>query len=152
MLSVRTDGKELLDKIRKIAESMGGTVYPIDSNTDKREDALREVTARIEDLQSVLHATNNTRRNELAKIADSVSAWWGIVRKENIIFHTMNLFQYDQGRRTLIAEGWVATRDIHGIQIALRNAAVRLTFTAIRQQGAEKSTGEHRRSDPAHLA
>lgn len=116
-------GKELLDKIRKIAESMGGTVYPIDSNADKREDALREVTARIEDLQSVLQATNNTRRNELAKISDSVSAWWAIVRKEKIIYHTMNLFQYDSGRRTLIAEGWVATRDIHGIQIALRNAA-----------------------------
>jgi V-type H+-transporting ATPase subunit a len=124
---------------------MGGTVYPIDANAEKREDALREVTARIEDLQSVLHTTNNTRRNELSKIADSVSAWWAIVRKEKIIYSTMNLFQYDAGRRTLVAEGWVATRDIHGIQIALRNAAVRTPLRV--SQGLltmlQESTGAH---------
>ena len=39
-------GETLLAKIRKVAESMGATIYPIDSNADKRSDALREVSRR----------------------------------------------------------------------------------------------------------
>ena len=41
-------GDTLLAKIRKVAESMGATLYPIDANADKRADALRESGALIE--------------------------------------------------------------------------------------------------------
>ncbi|KAM0792422.1 hypothetical protein ACM66B_005099 [Microbotryomycetes sp. NB124-2] len=116
-------GQDLLDKIRKIAESMGATLFPIDSNADKREDKLREVTSRIEDLNSVLYNTNQTRRAELLKIAEHVSAWWAVVQKEKVIYTTLNLWQWDQGRKTLVAEGWVPTRDIPNIQSALRRAS-----------------------------
>ncbi|GAA5968109.1 hypothetical protein JCM11641_003734 [Rhodosporidiobolus odoratus] len=116
-------GADLLDKIRKIAESMGATLFSIDSSADKREDKLREVTSRIEDLNSVLYNTNQTRRNELAKIAESISAWWALVRKEKVIFSTLNLWQWDQGRKTLVAEGWVPSRDIQNVQAALKRAS-----------------------------
>ncbi|GAA5848366.1 hypothetical protein JCM8547_004492 [Rhodosporidiobolus lusitaniae] len=116
-------GQDLLDKIRKIAESMGATLFSIDSSADKREDKLREVTSRIEDLNSVLYNTNQTRRAELLKIAESISAWWALVRKEKVIFSTLNLWQWDQGRKTLVAEGWVPTRDLGNVQSALRRAS-----------------------------
>jgi V-type H+-transporting ATPase subunit a len=104
---------------------MGATLYPIDSNANKREDKLREVTSRIEDLNSVLYNTNQTRRAELVKIADSISAWWAVVRREKVVYSTLNLWQWDQGRRTLVAEGWVPTRDIPIVQGSLRTASVR---------------------------
>lgn len=103
---------------------MGATLFPIDSNADKREEKLREVTSRIEDLNSVLYNTNQTRRAELTKIAGDISAWWGVVLKEKVIYSTLNLFQWDQGRKTLVAEAWVPTRDIPVIQAALRRASV----------------------------
>ncbi|POY70214.1 hypothetical protein BMF94_6797 [Rhodotorula taiwanensis] len=116
-------GSDLLDKIRKIAESMGANLFAIDSSSDKRSDKLREVTSRIEDLNSVLYNTNQTRRAELVKIADSISAWWALVRKEKVIFATLNLWKWDQGKKTLVAEGWVPTRDIPQVQTALRTAS-----------------------------
>ncbi|GAA6061667.1 hypothetical protein JCM10212_000850 [Sporobolomyces blumeae] len=116
-------GQDLLDKIRKIAESMGATLFAIDSAADKREEKLREVTSRIEDLHSVLYTTNQTRRAELLKLAESVSAWWALVRKEKVIYSTLNLWHWDQGRKTLMAEGWVPTRDIGNVQSALRRAS-----------------------------
>ena len=103
---------------------MGATLFPIDSNSDKREEKLRDVTSRIEDLNSVLYTTNQTRRAELARIAESISAWWAVVRREKVVFSTLNLWQWDQGRKTLLAEGWVPTRDIPGVQSALRQASV----------------------------
>lgn len=103
---------------------MGATLFPIDSNADKREDKLRDVTSRIEDLNTVLYTTNQTRRLELTKIAESIATWWSVVRREKVVYTTLNLWQWDQGRKTLLAEGWVPTRDIPGVQGALRQASV----------------------------
>lgn len=117
-------GDALLAKIRKVAESMGATLYPIDANADKRSDSLREVEGRLEDLQNVLYNTGTTRRGELIRIGESLRSWQDVVRKEKLIYETLNLFNYDVRRKTLIAEGWVPTRDITTIQIALRHATV----------------------------
>ncbi|KAI6138927.1 V-type ATPase, V0 complex, 116kDa subunit family [Pisolithus tinctorius] len=115
-------GEAILAKIRKVAESMGATLYPIDANADKRADSLREVTARLEDLQTVLYHTGLTRRNELVTIGENLSRWQDVVRKEKAIYETMNLFNYDVRRKTLVAEGWCPTRDLIVIQTALRRA------------------------------
>ncbi|CAI2162064.1 16781_t:CDS:10 [Funneliformis geosporum] len=115
-------GKEILNKIRKISESLGATLYPVDDSSDKRRDSLLEVTARIEDLNSVLQNTNNTRRAELIKVADDLTAWSTIIRKEKAIYHTMNLFNYDVNRKCLIAEGWCPKNDINQVHQALRTA------------------------------
>src|SRR5882757_10079286 len=68
-------GEALLAKIRKVAESMGATLYPIDANSDKRSDSLREVTSRLEDLQTVLYRTGVNRRAELVKVGESLRSW-----------------------------------------------------------------------------
>ncbi|KAK0458606.1 V-type ATPase, V0 complex, 116kDa subunit family [Desarmillaria tabescens] len=115
-------GDALLAKIRKVAESMGATLYPIDANADKRAEALREVTVRLEDLQTVLYNTGSNRRSELVRIGESLRSWQDVVKKEKLIYETLNLFNYDVRRKTLIAEGWVPTRDITTIQLALRHA------------------------------
>lgn len=115
-------GSELLTKIRKVAESMGGTLYNIDSAQDKRAAALRDVSARLEDVEQVLHNMGQTRRVELSKIAEGLEAWKDAVRREEEIYKTLNLLSYDQGRKTLVAEGWCPTRDITAIQLGLRRA------------------------------
>lgn len=117
-------GEQLLAKIRKVAESMGATLYPIDANADKRNDALREVNARLEDIGHVLYNTEATRKAELTKIADSLESWKDAVMREKLIYETLNLFNYDARRKTLIAEGWVPTRDVPRIVLALRHATV----------------------------
>jgi V-type H+-transporting ATPase subunit a len=117
-------GEALLAKIRKVAESMGATLYPIDSNADKRSDALRDVSGRLEDLQTVLYNTGLSRRAALVNIGESLASWQDVVRKEKMIYETLNLFNYDARRKTLIAEGWCPTRDITTIQLALRHATV----------------------------
>lgn len=116
-------GSELLNKIRKISESMGGTLYPIDSSSDKREASLRDVHSRIEDLNNVLYSTSATRKTELVKVAETLSAWADFVRREKLVYGTMNSFLFDSRRKTLIAEGWCPTAEIGAIQLALHRAA-----------------------------
>ncbi|KAI8639998.1 V-type ATPase, V0 complex, 116kDa subunit family [Parasitella parasitica] len=115
-------GTEIIAKIKKISESLGGTLYTIEDSADKRRDALLGITSRIEDLNNVLSTTNLTRRSELLKVSENVTAWTTIVRKEKAIYHTMNLFNYDVNRKCLIAEGWCPTNDIHLVQQSLKEA------------------------------
>ncbi|KAF8352234.1 V-type ATPase, V0 complex, 116kDa subunit family [Amanita rubescens] len=115
-------GDTVLAKIRKVAESMGATLYPIDANADKRSAGLREVSDRLEDLEVVLYQTGLNRRSELVTIGENLRSWQVVVRKEKMIYETLNLFNYDVRRKTLIAEGWVPTRDITRIQLALKDA------------------------------
>ncbi|KAF8344008.1 V-type ATPase, V0 complex, 116kDa subunit family [Cantharellus anzutake] len=115
-------GEQILAKIRKVAESMGGTLYPIDSNVDKRSQALRDVTARLEDINAVLYSTGFTRHSELSRIAETIAGWRDAVHKEKIIWSTLNLFRYDPRQKVQVAEAWIPSRDITIIQQALRRA------------------------------
>ncbi|KAG9296066.1 hypothetical protein G9A89_011918 [Geosiphon pyriformis] len=113
-------GRELLNKIKKISESLGATLYPVDANSEERRKKLMEITNSISDLNSVLQNTKNARRAELQKIAENLSAWITIIKKEKGVYHTMNLFNYDMNRKCLIAEGWCPTNEINQIHQALR--------------------------------
>jgi V-type H+-transporting ATPase subunit a len=70
-----------------------------------------------------MYTTSATRRTELVKIAETLTAWADFVRREKLIYSTMNSFLFDSRRKTLIAEGWCPTTDIHSIQLALHRAA-----------------------------
>ncbi|GJJ71604.1 V-type H+-transporting ATPase subunit a [Entomortierella parvispora] len=118
-------GKEILAKIKKIAESLGATLYPIDSSSDRRREALLDVLRHIEEFNSVLVNTTQTRRQELMRISENLTAWMTIVKKEKATYHTMNQFNYDINRKCLIAEGWCPTNEINTIQTALRGVTER---------------------------
>lgn len=112
-------GQQILNKIRKISESLDATLYSIDH--DNRASQLIECNARLDDITSVLTNTNTTLHAELRLIATTLTEWSIIVKKEKAIYSTMNLFEYDPARKCLIAEGWVPRNDLTSVQASLRN-------------------------------
>ncbi|KAM6504560.1 H(+)-transporting V0 sector ATPase subunit a [Fusarium solani] len=126
-------GKEIVAKIRKIAEYMGAEVYNVDENSDLRRDQIHAVNNRLEDVQSVLRNTQATLEAELNQIAQSLSAWMVLIAKEKAVYTTLNLFSYDPARRTLIAECWCPTNDLPLIRTTLQDVTNRagLSVTSI---------------------
>ncbi|CAF3513207.1 H(+)-transporting V0 sector ATPase subunit a [Fusarium graminearum] len=118
-------GKEILNKIRKISESMGADVYNVDENSDLRRDQIHEVNNRLEDVQNVLQNTQATLQAELNQISQSLSAWMVLVAKEKAVYNALNNFSYDSARRTLIAEAWVPTNDLPLIRTTLQEVTNR---------------------------
>ncbi|WFD25000.1 hypothetical protein MEQU1_003707 [Malassezia equina] len=115
-------GAAVLAKIRKICESMGGRLYPVESDAAQREARLHGVLERIEDHENILYSTNAARRTELVRVAESIAAWADVVRREKLVYSTMNQFQFDGNQKTLVAEGWVPSSDLPTVQLALRRA------------------------------
>ncbi|KAJ3124414.1 H(+)-transporting V0 sector ATPase subunit a [Nowakowskiella sp. JEL0407] len=126
---VYAHGSQLLTKARKICESLGATLYIVDHSYEKRREDTQEVASRLSDLKQVLDSTQNNRRLELKKVAFRIEEWATIILQEKAIHHTMNLFNYDQGRKALMAEGWCPTEMIRTIQIALRTVSERTHAT-----------------------
>ncbi|KAH7248260.1 V-type ATPase, V0 complex, 116kDa subunit family [Fusarium solani] len=126
-------GKEIVAKIRKIAEYMGAEVYNVDENSDLRRDQIHAVNNRLEDVQSVLRNTQATLEAELNQIAQSLSAWMVLIAKEKAVYTILNLFSYDPARRTLIAECWCPTNDLPLIRTTLHDVTNRagLSVTSI---------------------
>ncbi|KAJ2892729.1 putative vacuolar atp synthase 98 kda subunit protein [Zalerion maritima] len=119
------NGRELLNKIRKISESMGADLYKVDENSDLRRDQIHEVNNRLNDVQNVLQNTQQTLEAELSQIAQALAGWLILVAKEKAVYDTLNNFSYDKTRRTLIAEAWVPSQDLPLIRSALNDVNMR---------------------------
>ncbi|KAG4304959.1 hypothetical protein PORY_001634 [Pneumocystis oryctolagi] len=113
-------GKEINNKIRKISESLGATLYNIDEEYSKRYTNIQETNLAIDDLMSVLKNTKQTIYTELRLIADNIANWMVIIKKETAIYKIMNLFIYDQNHKCLISEGWCPTSNLHLVRNTLK--------------------------------
>lgn len=113
-------GKELINKIKKISESMGATLYAVDEHPDKRRENALEVMARIEDLRHVLENTKAATRAEISRVADNLNQWNIILQKEKAIYHAMNKMSYDSERKALVGEGWCVTSSLAAVNSSLR--------------------------------
>lgn len=116
----------MLEKVRKISESLGAKVYDIPPDAESRSEVLQEVTSRLEDLTILTRNTELALKEELGRVAENYTAWSEVVGKEKRIYETLNGWHLD--RSTLIAEGWVPKRDIPRVNVALDSAKVRHGF------------------------
>lgn len=115
-------GNRARGKAQKICESFGAHLYPIPEVATERPALHREVSSRMHDLETVLDKSAERRTRVLSSIHHNLLGWQTAVAKEKAIYHTMNLFNYDVGRRCLIAEGWCPEYATNEIQLALRRA------------------------------
>jgi V-type H+-transporting ATPase subunit a len=115
-------GERSQAKIKKICESFGANLYPCPETGRERKDLLTQVNGRLEDLETVLKRSKKHRRQILLDIGHSIKAWKEKVIKEKAIYHTMNMFNYDVGRKCLIAEGWCPKTATESIVTAMRQA------------------------------
>lgn len=115
-------GEKLQTKIKKICESFGCNLYNIPDTAMERTALAQQVNSRLEEHNLILERSWQERTSSLSSIAADLNAWFTKVRKEKAIYHTMNLFNYDVGRKCLIAEGWVPTKSLDSVNLALRRA------------------------------
>eukprot|EP01117_Protostelium_nocturnum_P012232 TRINITY_DN449_c0_g1_i1.p1 TRINITY_DN449_c0_g1~~TRINITY_DN449_c0_g1_i1.p1 ORF type:complete len:838 (-),score=277.96 TRINITY_DN449_c0_g1_i1:63-2540(-) len=115
-------GERIQFKIKKICESFGANVYPCPSTPRERKELLGQINQRLDDLRNVLGQTSRHRRSTLLDIGRKFYAWKDRVVKEKAIYDTMNRFNYDIGRKCLIAEGWCPKTATDKIVSAMRHA------------------------------
>lgn len=112
-------GSMIHQRIRKIAESLNADLYDVDITSDLRKEQLSFVDVKLSDLGTVIDETERAFNSELVAISRDLSKWWETIAREKAVYKTMNLCDYDNSRKTLIAEGWVPTDDIDDLTEAV---------------------------------
>lgn len=116
-------GSLIFQRIQKICESLDASIYDVDLTTSLRTESLIEVDAKLSDLSIVLEETENALNTELLAISQDLAKWWEIIAREKAVYKTMNKCDYDDGRKTLIAEGWIPTDDIQTLTTTVKQTS-----------------------------
>lgn len=114
-------GSMIYQRIKKIAESLDANLYKADSTSELRGEQLTSLNANLADLDAVLEQTESALNSELVAISRDLSKWWEVIAREKAVYETMNLCDYDNSRKTLIAEGWVPSDDIDDLSSAVKD-------------------------------
>ncbi|CAG9815738.1 unnamed protein product [Phaedon cochleariae] len=112
-------GEQLKTRIKKVCAGFHASLYPCPNTINERNDMLKGVRTRLEDLNLVLNQTRDHRQRVLVSVAKELQNWSIMVSKMKAIYHTLNFFNMDVTKKCLIGECWVPCNDIHIVQKAL---------------------------------
>ncbi|XP_048248409.1 V-type proton ATPase 116 kDa subunit a1-like isoform X5 [Haliotis rufescens] len=113
-------GEQLKARVKKICEGFKAALYPCPDSPQEREEMLKGVSTRLEDLKMVLNQTQDHRHRVLVGAQKEVRTWIIKVEKIKAIYHTLNMFNFDVSHNSLIAEGWCPVRALEDVQMALK--------------------------------
>lgn len=116
-------GEQLKSRIKKVCTGYHASLYPCPSAHEERDEMLKGVRTRLEDLNMVLNQTQDHRQRVLASVAKELPNWNVMVCKMKAIYHTLNLFNMDVSKKCLIGECWVPVLDLPGVQKALSDGS-----------------------------
>ncbi|GMM46324.1 H(+)-transporting V0 sector ATPase subunit A [Pichia kluyveri] len=120
-------GEMILERIRKICESLDADIYFVESDSKLRRNQQVQINDKLTDVTNVLETTNLTLQTELRVISSEIDDWIKCVKLEKSVFVTMNKCHYDLNRKCLIGEGWVPTDELLNIQTTLEDCSNQLS-------------------------
>lgn len=115
-------GEQLKTKCKKICEGFKATIYPCPETLQERREMLAGVSMRLDDLKTVLDQSLSLRKTLLVNSSQNLRTWYSQARKMKAIYHTMNMFNFDQ--KSFIAECWAPVSEIPKIKDALDKETV----------------------------
>uniref|UniRef100_A0A8C7YEY2 V-type proton ATPase subunit a n=1 Tax=Oryzias sinensis TaxID=183150 RepID=A0A8C7YEY2_9TELE len=118
-------GDQIGQKVQKICDCYHCHLYPHPENDEERADVLDSLRTRIQDLNNVLHRTEEYLRQVLQKASESAFSWVVQVKKMKAIYHILNLCSFDVTNKCLIAEVWCPISDLAKLRGALEEGSVR---------------------------
>uniref|UniRef100_A0A665US55 V-type proton ATPase subunit a n=1 Tax=Echeneis naucrates TaxID=173247 RepID=A0A665US55_ECHNA len=109
-------GDQIGQKVQKICDCYHCHLYPHPENDEERADVLDSLRTRIQDLNNVLHRTEDYLRQVLQKASESAYTWVVQVKKMKAIYHILNLCSFDVTNKCLIAEVWCPINDLANLK------------------------------------
>ncbi|XP_051973807.1 V-type proton ATPase 116 kDa subunit a 2 isoform X3 [Xyrauchen texanus] len=116
-------GDQIGQKVQKICDCYHCHVYPHPETDEERADVMDNLRTRIQDLQNVLHRTEDYLKQVLHKVSESAHSWVLQVKKMKAIYHILNLCSFDVTNKCLIAEVWCPVSDLANLRRALEEGS-----------------------------
>jgi vacuolar-type H+-ATPase subunit I/STV1 len=79
-----------------ILDRFKATIYPCPETPNERREMLNGVSMRLDELKTVLDQSLNLRKSLLVNSASNLRTWFCKVKKMKGVYHTLNMFMFDQ--------------------------------------------------------
>ncbi|XP_046871019.1 V-type proton ATPase 116 kDa subunit a2 isoform X3 [Hypomesus transpacificus] len=116
-------GDQIGQKVQKICDCYHCHLYPHPENDEERVDVMDNLRTRIQDLNNVLHRTEEYLKQVLQKASESAFTWVVQVKKMKAIYHILSLCSFDVTNKCLIAEVWSPVSDLTNLRGALEEGS-----------------------------
>jgi len=117
-------GEVMRDKISKICSYFGANLYKFPDSADDFAAMTAEVARRLIESDEVLSRGDHVLHDTLETIATSYNTWDFAVKKEQMVYDTLNMCEFDIKRHVFVAEGWVPVKDYETVVAALQTTTV----------------------------
>jgi len=117
-------GERSRAKILKICDAFSANRYPLPEEPMKQASMRSEVNARLMELSQTVDASNDQKRTLLLRIHHDWDSWMALVKREKMIYHSLNKFNIDVTSKCLVAQGWIPTKNREEVLQALKEACV----------------------------
>lgn len=118
-------GAQLETRVRKICDGFETTVYACPSDPQKRKDMISEVNRRLMELEKILISTKDHRLSNLARVAEKLYTWKAQVVKIKAVYFSLNMFEFESARRSLLATCWLPANRLSEIHEAIARGAAK---------------------------
>uniref|UniRef100_A0A8C9WKK7 V-type proton ATPase subunit a n=1 Tax=Scleropages formosus TaxID=113540 RepID=A0A8C9WKK7_SCLFO len=116
-------GDQIGQKVKKICDCYHCHLYPYPNSNEERREVVEGLKSRIQDLNIVLHRTEEYLKQVLNKASESVYTWVIQVKKMKAIYHILNQCSFDVTNKCLIAEVWCPVSDLPALRRALEESS-----------------------------
>ncbi|ODV85691.1 hypothetical protein CANARDRAFT_27794 [[Candida] arabinofermentans NRRL YB-2248] len=120
-------GEVILQRVRKICESLDASLYFVDQDIKRRTQQKSEINDKLADVTNVLETTDRTVETELRAMSLELDTWWNSVKLDKSVYSVMNKCYYDLTRKCLIGEGWVPTDGLLKVKASLEAISVKFS-------------------------
>jgi V-type H+-transporting ATPase subunit a len=118
-------GAALEEKVKLICNGFQATVYPCPAEVGDRLNLEMEIQSRLSDLRQVLTGTDEHLHKLLRFVCNKLPVWKAKVIKIKSVYNLLNQFDFDNGRKSLLASCWCPADSVNAIQQALTDGAAR---------------------------
>ncbi|XP_077456331.1 V-type proton ATPase 116 kDa subunit a [Stigmatopora argus] len=116
-------GEQIGHKVKKICDCYHCHVYPYPSSNEERNNVVQGLNTRIQDLNTVLHRTEDYLKQVLLKASESVYTWVMQVKKMKAVYYILNQCSFDVTNKCLIAEVWCPVDELPTLRRALEDGS-----------------------------
>lgn len=116
-------GEQLKSRVKKVCSGFHASLYACPTSHSERQEMLKGVRTRLEDLNMVLNQTQDHRHRVLLSVSKELHPWMVMMRKMKAIYHTLNMFNMDVTKKCLIGECWAPIRDLAIVRQALEDGS-----------------------------
>lgn len=136
-------GEFLQLRVRRIVQSLDGLIYDnVNGSNTMRRETLAQLNLQIQDLDTVVENTRNHLISELMIFQDAFPSYYYSIKREKLIYQTLNKFDMDSTRRCLVGEGWIPKLELGKIRQILKNLIRQKTNVAHDESDPSSGSGD----------